>query len=81
MHESPVKLPRIDCAYIRVRFEYAPGPGFKHVDNISEFSSLERIASMALSYELLKKIGGHLSVHNIDRQSFVELYLPAICTS
>jgi hypothetical protein len=81
IHESPLKLPRIDCSYIRVRFDFVPGPDFSHQDNISEFSSLERIASMALSYELLKKIGGLLSVQNVGTQSFVELYLPAISPS
>lgn len=76
--ESPIRLPRIDCAYIMVGFEFSPLPEVSDAGRISETSSLERIASMAISYELLKKIGGLLSVRNEDGNSIVELYLPAV---
>jgi PAS domain-containing protein len=81
INESPMKLPRIDCPYLRIQFEFTPGPDASHIDDISEFSSLERIASMALSYELLKKIGGHLAVSSSDQQCSVDLFLPATRTS
>jgi hypothetical protein len=45
---------------------------------VSRVSSLERIASMALSFELLKKIGGRIVVSNSDHSSNAELFLPAI---
>ena len=76
--ESPIRLPRIDCPYVMVGFEFSPLPEVEDTDRINEFSSLERIASMALSYELLKKIGGLISVRSEDGSSVVELYLPAI---
>lgn len=78
--ESPVVLPRTDCNYILIKFEYKILSTSEKDDNISRFSSLERIASMALSYELLKKIGGLLKIE-IDEaktEACVFLYLPAI---
>ena len=76
--ESPIRLPRIDCPYVMVGFEFSPLPEMKDADRINESSSLERIASMALSYELLKKIGGLISVRNENSNNIIELYLPAI---
>ncbi|MBN1575076.1 MAG: PAS domain S-box protein [Chitinispirillaceae bacterium] len=80
VYESPLRLPRIDCAYIMVGFDFLTNSEMNQADRINEVSSLERIASMALSYELLKKIGGHLSVCTDDRKMTVELYLPALRT-
>lgn len=76
--ESEEKLPRIDCAYIRVDFSFVPLQSTVNGGLIDETSSLERIASMALSYELLKKIGGRISVATTGTQSTVQLYLPAV---
>ena len=78
VHESPIRLPRIDCAYVLVQFSFTPMATTGNGTAIDEFSSLERIASMALSYELLKKIGGHIDVVNADRQCAVRLFLPAV---
>lgn len=76
--ESEVKLPRIDCAYIRVDLAYVPLQKIGNGGGVDEASSLERIASMALSYELLKKIGGLIAVSTNNTQSIVQLYLPAL---
>jgi signal transduction histidine kinase len=79
VHESPIKLPRIDCNYVQVAFTFTPRADTGNGRVIDEFSSLERIASMALSYELLKKIGGRITVNTVDHLSMVHLYLPAVC--
>jgi len=78
VRESPVKLPRIDCGYIRICFEFDQIADTEASDSVSRVSSLERIASMALSFELLKKIGGRIVVSNSDHSSNAELFLPAI---
>jgi PAS domain-containing protein len=78
IHEATEKLPRVDCKYILVTFAFSPLPSVENGTAIDEFSSLERIASMALSYELLKKIGGKISVSTSDHRSSVQLYLPAV---
>ncbi len=76
--ESPIRLPRIDCPYIMVQFEFPKLSGCKDIDRSNDCFQLERTASMALSYELLKKIGGVLSLRSDNGKSVVELYLPAV---
>ena len=76
--EAPVKLPRHDCAYIITNFCFASRTGALFDSTVDKCSSLERIASMALSYELLKKIGGHIRVDDSNGMTAVQLFLPAI---
>lgn len=76
--EASIKFPRIDCGYIMISFEFSPLPDTGSTTKIDQFSSLERIASMALSYELLKKVGGSINVENGGKKSVVNLFLPAL---
>jgi hypothetical protein len=78
VHEAPIRLPRIDCAYVMIGIEFPPLLEVEPTSKIDQFFSLERIAAMSLSYELLKKIGGLLSVTTVNHLSSVQLYLPAI---
>lgn len=75
---APIKLPRHDCAYIMTNFSFSSRPPKPFDSALDQFSSLERIASMALSYELLKKIGGHVRVDESNGMSAVQLFLPAV---
>jgi PAS domain S-box-containing protein len=78
IREAPQRLPRIDCAYISARFEFIPNQLPPPVcPEEAEFSSLESVASMAVSYELLKKTGGLLSTSNSSTGCVVQLFLPA----
>jgi len=79
--DAPVKLPRIDCTYIKVGFTYLESNRVASDDSEEQFSALERIASMALSYELLKKVGGHIAINKGDARSSVDLFLPAHLSS
>jgi hypothetical protein len=78
VNEAPVKLPRIDCNYIMIDIRFGAVLELKEDTTINKFSSLERIASMALSYELLKKIGGMVTVDSINQDNTIQLFLPAI---
>lgn len=77
--EAPVKLPRIDCTYLKVEFSY-PETGSTDASESreEEATTLERIASMALSFELLKKVGGLLTLTNRGAISKITLYIPAL---
>lgn len=75
--DAPVKLPRVDCTYIKIVFSYSELNTAPSDSSEGQFSALERIASMALSYELLKKVGGHITVVHRDAKSSVYLFLPA----
>lgn len=76
--ESPVKLPRIDCAYIGVAFTYFETGNTDVQNSNNQSATFERIASMALSYELLKKIGGYVTLTHDNDETKILLYLPAI---
>lgn len=76
--EAPVRLPRHNCAYIKTSFEFSSRTGTLFDNQPDQCSSLERIASMALSYELLKKIGGHIRVDDSSGMTAVQLFLPAL---
>jgi len=75
--ESPIRLPRIDCPYIKISFSFSEADAADTDGREGCTTALERIASMALSYELLKKVGGGIDVSN-GLCSRVDLYLPAL---
>lgn len=69
---------RLDCSYLRVTIEFSPSGGEKIDMHAERSDSLERIAVMALSYTLLKKIGGQVRISRSGDNSLVELFLPAL---
>lgn len=75
--ETPVMLPRIDCSYIKTCFAFSPFSENGSAKPEEQFSALERIASLALSYELLKKVGGLVTVSTVGRMCVIDLYLPS----
>ena len=79
--EREGELPRLDCLYISIRIEFPCGqehqnPGSSILEGCNE--ALEKIATMALSYTLLKKIGGMVTISTSDSLSTVVVCIPAL---
>lgn len=69
---------RLDCSYLRIRIEFNHSCDEKINMHSQRSDSLERIAVMALSYALLKKIGGQVRISSNGEHGVVELFLPAL---
>lgn len=79
--EEDKNFPRMDCKYLTVRIEFSLSePSFSTAGTFSTTCeySLKKISSLALSYSLLKKVGGVLEIRNKENTGIMDLYLPAI---
>lgn len=75
------EFPRVDCKYLSIKIDYSFSGLIEERDacvSKDALESLKKFSSLALSYPLLKKVGGLLEISNEKNCGIVNLYLPVI---